>query len=205
MTDQAITYPLALPTVRAPRATRFELRYLVGAGSSPFSGITQVHDWGGRVWAFEAQYGPMSRAHFDEFLAFFAKLRGRYGTFLAGDWDRRTPRGSISGSPLIDGAGQTGNLIAVKGLAESTSGLWLPGDPIQIGYRLHIAVASVASDSSGMANVQIEPELRESPADETPIIYSAPKGLFRLAGNSVPWDSDAAAAHGFTISAIEAL
>lgn len=204
MSVLAITYPLALPTVRAPKQTRFQLRYLVGIASSQFSAVAQVHDWGGRFWEFDAAYSLMSRAQADEFLVWGAKLNGIKGTFLAGDWDRRTPRGIISGSPLIDGGSQVGNLIAVKGLAPLATGVWLAGDMIQIENRLYRVVVQVDSDSSGLANVQIEPDLRSSPADEAPITYTNPKGLFRLKSD-LSWDTDAAGAHSISFSAVEAL
>lgn len=206
MAVQTITYPLTLPLVPAPTRTRFRLEYAIGRARSPFSRRGQKQDWGGRQWFAEVTLAPMRRAVADEWIATGALLHGGYGTFRLGDWDRRVPRGIVSGTPLVDGAGQIGNIVAVKSLAALTAGLWLRGDHIQIGDHLHMVVsASVDSDTGGRANIQIEPDLRESPADAAPVIYSAPKGLFELAEDSLPWESDAAMTHGISFTAEESL
>lgn len=198
----AITYPLALPTTPAPSRTKFELRYMVGVGQSPFSGYSQAHDWGGRLWMAEVVLPPMLRAAADQWIAFAAKLRGRYGYFQMGDWDRRAARGS-PGSPLVNGGSQVGNTLVVDGMG--AGGTLKIGDHFQLENRLYMIVADATADGSGNATLQFEPALRSSPADNAALTVSAPKGLFRMADNSMPWDADAIGVHGLAFRATEKL
>lgn len=197
----AITYPLALPS-GAPVRTRFELMYMTGLSQSPFSGAQQAHDWGGRLWMAEFALPPMLRATADEWLAFFHKLRGRYGYFRAGDFDRRTARGTW-GTPLVKGASQSGNTLDIDGVGNAT--VRYAGDMFQLEDRLYQLVANDTADGSGNATITFEPSLRSSPADNAALTVSSPTGLFRLTSNSVPWDSDAVGVHGISFSAIEKL
>lgn len=198
----AITYPLALPTTPAPVRTKFELRYMVGLGTSPFSGFSQAHDWGGRMWMAEVVLPPMSRATADIWIAFAARLRGKSGSFLMGDWDRRTSRGN-PGSPLVKGGGQVGNTLDVDGM--SAAGTMKAGDQFALESHLYMLVVDALADGSGNGTLVFEPALRSSPADNAALTVSAPKGLFRLADNSMPWDADAVGTHGLSFRAVEKL
>lgn len=197
----AIPYPLALPS-GAPVRTRFELMYMTAIAQSPFSGAQQVQDWGGRLWMAEFSLPPMLRATADEWIAFFHKCRGRYGYFRAGDFDRRTARGTW-GTPLVKGGSQSGNTLDIDGVGNAT--VRRAGDMFQLEDRLYQLVADDTSDGSGNATITFEPSLRSSPANDAALTVSSPKGLFRLTTNSVPWDSDAIGVHGITFSAIEKL
>lgn len=198
----AITYPLALPSSPAPVRTRFELRRMVAAASSPFSGHSQAVDWGGAVWMADVSLPAMLRATADEWIAFFHKLRGRYGYFQLGDWDRRTARGTW-GTPLVKGGSQVGNTLDIDGVGNGS--VRRAGDMFQLENRLYQLVADDTADGSGNATITFEPALRSSPADNAPLTVSSPKGYFRLLSNSVPWESDANAVHGFSFAAVEKL
>lgn len=111
----AITYPLTLPA--APGFTRSRLvpRTVVSSSASPFTGEQQVYRHQGEWWEFEAGLPPMRRAVAETWLAPLTSLHGKHGTFLFGDPDGKTPLGAFTGTPLVDGAGQTGNVLATKG------------------------------------------------------------------------------------------
>jgi hypothetical protein len=80
--------------------------------------------------------------------------------------------------------------LITTGWTASRSGLLLPGDYIQIGYRLHRVLDTVNSDSSGNATFEIWPSLREVVPTSTSIVTSNTKGLFRLAGNDRKFSFD---------------
>lgn len=202
MSIVAISYPLSLPSTPAPVRTKFELRRMVGVASSPFSGHSQAVDWGGALWMAEIVLPPMLRATADEWIAVFQKLRGRYGYFSMGDWDRRTARGTW-GTPLVKGASQAGNTLDIDGVGAGTTRR--AGDMFQLENRLYQLVADDTADGSGNATIQFEPSLRASPADNAALTVASPKGYFRLLSSSVPWDADAAAVHGISFSAVEKL
>jgi hypothetical protein len=73
--------------------------------------------------------------------------------------------------------------LATNGWAVSQTGVLLPGDKFQVGYRLYRVCEAVNSDESGNATIQVWPSLRETPDNGTPLILVNPVGLFRLASN----------------------
>lgn len=201
----AITYQLALPTSPVPTNTDINLTYpAVGFAASPTSKAAQTHDWGARQWRAMVTLPPMLRASADLWLVFFSLLHGPVGSFLMGDWDRRTARGTIAGTVLVKGASQTGNGVAVDGATPATT--ILKGDHIQIENRLYRVAADLTFDGSGEGTIQVEPDLRSAPADNAVVTYSSPKGLWRLpAGFQPPSPSDFNGVHSLSFNAEEYL
>ena len=203
MSTIAISYPLALPTSPVPVSTDINLDYAVGIATAPHSFAAQTQDWQGRMWRARVTLPAMLRATADSWLVFFSLLRGQKGSFLMGDWDRRTARGTIAGTVLVKGASQTGNGVAVDGATPSTT--LLKGDHIQIENRLYRVCADLTFDGSGEGTIQVEPDLRSAPADNAVVTYSSPKGLWRLAQNFVASPSDFNGVHTLAFDAIEYL
>ncbi len=201
------TYPLTLPTSPAPRDSTLGLERVVGMASSTFTRAQQVQRHQGAQWRLDFNYPPMTRAQAAEWQAFFLKLQGIYGTFYAGDPDAKTARGSLTGSPLVAGASQTGNQINVDALPETTAGLLLPGDYIGFANydHMHMVTASLDSDSSGAGVITFEPSLRSSPANNAALVYANVVGAFRMAENFTPWSANENGVYGFTLSAMEAI
>lgn len=201
MSTIAITYPLALPA-GAPVETEINLDYAIAMATSPFDLSQDVQDWSGRMWRGRVVLPPLLRASADLWLSFFSKLRGRYGTMLLGDWDRRVARGTATAA-LVNGAAQTGNGLVVDGMGNAKT--LLEGDHFQLESRLYRIVVDATSDGSGNATLQFEPNLRSAPADDAALTLAAPKGLFRLAQNYVPSPSDFNGVHRLSFDVIEAL
>lgn len=201
------TYPLALPSAPAPRNSTIELERVVGIAASTFTRAQQVQRHQGAQWRLSFEYPPMRRAEAAEWQAFFAKLQGIYGTFLAGDPDAKTIRGSLTGSPLVDGASQTGNQINVDGLPETTAGLLLPGDYISFASynHMHMVTASLDSDSSGSGTITFEPSLRSSPGNNAALQFANVTGAFRLTENVGRWSANEMGIYGFSLEAMEAI
>lgn len=202
MAITAITYPLSLPSTPAPVSSRMRLDYFVSVDQSEFTGAQESQDWGGRLWYLDFTLPPMTRAQADDWIAVVHKLRGRKGYFLAGDWDRRTARGTW-GTPLVKGGSQVGNTLDIDGVGAGTTRK--AGDFFALGNRLYQLVVDDTADGSGNATIQFEPDLRSSPADNAPLTVSSPKGLFRLLANSTPWDTDPNGIHAMSFSAMEYL
>lgn len=95
---------------------------------------------------------------------------------------------SLSRCILVDGAGQTGGAINVKGLPVSSTGLLLAGDRVDIGGELKVLTAPLSSDSAGKGYLKFQPALRTaSLADATPIVVGRPFGKFVMSdGGTVP-------------------
>jgi hypothetical protein len=175
------------PKVLPPRSIQWDRREFVASNESPFTGATQQYDWMQSLWVGQVSFPPMDRLSHDWWTAFLGLCRGSLNVFQLGDPKGAKAKGTAvtnPGTPLIDGANQTGYSLATRGWPVSAPRILLPGDYVQIGYRFYKIGDVVATDSSGHATLPIWPPLRDLPADGTPIITHNCKGLFRLAKNS---------------------
>tara|TARA_Y100000114_G_C11718998_1_gene307474 strand:+ start:66 stop:695 length:630 start_codon:yes stop_codon:yes gene_type:complete len=205
------TYPLTFPST-VPVSTNFRINRMVGVTESIYTGSQQVYQYTGEFWEVDISMPPMRTATARAFVAFLVSLRGQYGSFFVGDFDARTAlgtAGSSAGTPLVNGASQTGNSLIIDGATTSQTGYLKAGDYIQIGsgssQRLHMVIADANTDGSGNATLSIEPALRESPADDTAITVANTKGVFRLSTNVTGWDTNAASTYGISFSAREVI
>jgi hypothetical protein len=141
-----------------------------------FTGKTQSRSplASGRVWeeTFEAlQYTNTTvRAWLAQVQAGF-----RLGTFWTVDHRMYlTANGPGGGTPLVNGASQTGNSIATDGWPNSTTVL-KAGDLVKFGglnlvYELQ---ADATSNGSGQATLSIDPLILVAPADNAAVTYGA--------------------------------
>lgn len=195
LNGQSVTL-VAMPASPGLRAVDWSADDAVSLVVSPFTGQTQGQQWpGGDMLSGTATLPPLSLAQADAWISFLLELRGMANAFLLGDPLKATPRGTPAGSPAVDNSGAGGNAamsqaLTTKGWTASTSGLLLPGDYLQIGYRLHRVLDQVNSDGSGKATIAIFPSLREIPADSGAVITTNPVGLFRLAKSKRAWSYD---------------
>ena len=172
------------PGVTAPSSIEWDAQEAVAVNESPFTFQTQTYDWMASILQGQVSFPPMSRYSYDCWGAFVLACRGQLNCFLMGDPKAAIPKGIATGSPVVNGASQTGYSLSTRGWTANTVGILLPGDYISIGYRLYRVTASVNSDGSGNATVPVWPNLRDQSADGTTITTRNCKGLFRLAANS---------------------
>ena len=136
-------------------------------------------------------------------------MRGREGTFLLGDPLGATPRGSAGGTPRVNGASQTGDSISIDGCTASQTGWLKAGDYIQLGSgagsSLHKVLQDVSSNGAGQATIDVWPSIRTAPADNSTVVVSAGKGVFRLATSSTEWSINEIAHWGIVFPAVEAI
>jgi hypothetical protein len=186
-----ITYPLALPVIQRPEIVLIKPQVAVGYAESQFTfqGYAQIHQ--GQRWTLMVQFPPMRATEeaASAMEAFLTALNGRAGTFTAGPM--RSARGIATGTPLINGASQTGSEILTDGWTAGQTGILKANDFLQIGSNLHKVLADADSDSDGEATLAIFPNLRSSPADNAPIITTNPVGIWRLTENIPEVDRDA--------------
>jgi hypothetical protein len=191
----------------APQTVDWIVNDIVASVLSPFSGQLQIQDWQSGWLEASISMPPMQHADAQDWAAFFMGCRGMVNTFLFGDPLAVAPRGSGSGTPVVDGASQSGFSLATKGWTDSASGVLLPGDWIQIGastQRIYRVLSSTTSDASGNATVSIWPQLRESPNDGDPITLNNTQGTFRLKSNTRKFSVTEARFYGFQFDIREA-
>jgi|AKVG01.1.fsa_nt_gi hypothetical protein len=191
------TYPLSVPSGLKVKRSSFRLVRAVQVSESPFTFTEQVKKQQGERWEGEVTLTPYKRDGVAEIQAFLAKLRGRRGTFLYGDPDYLSlgPRGTASGTPLINGSFSRGdNTISVDGFTISQSNVVRAGDYLQLdsssNAELYMVVDDANSDGSGNASINIEPALRSAPADNEAVTITGAKGVFRLTENTIEWSAN---------------
>ena len=202
-----ITYPITFPTSLYVAGLKITALSAVSRSESPFSFAEKVYDWGGQMWAIEGALPRMTRDDAAQYEAFILKLNGRQGTFLFPVFET-TPRGVATGTPVVNGAGQSGNVLSVSGFTPSTTGIMRAGDWLQIGTgattRLYRVLDDANSDGAGDVDLTVWPRLRSSPSDGATVIVNNCKGLFRLV-DAVPVDIDTNKTYGMSFQALEAL
>ncbi len=177
-----------MPTSPGPSAIELAMNDSIAVFTSPFTQVQQVQQFpGADYWEATVTLPAMTRAGAASWEGFFAELRGKLNVMQLGDPRAQSPLGSASGTPVVSTA-DAGNLpmtttLATRGWTDSTSGLLLAGDYLQVGYRLYRVCEAVSSDAQGNANISVWPALRETPPDATAITLDNPTGLFRLATN----------------------
>lgn len=183
---------ITVPTSSCAASVIMTLTRVVGVTASPFTLSEQTFRWPGEAWSLDFQLPVIKgRATASDWITFGIKAEGRFNYFLLGDPSAKEPRGLATGTPVVNGGGQTGNVIVTDGWTPSITGILLKGDYIQIGTgttaRLYMITEDVNSDGSGNATLPIAPALRYSPIDNQAIVVSEPKGLFRMMENSWSW------------------
>lgn len=182
---------------------------VANVGSPYVPGANQTQAWpGADCWSLALTLPKMNVQTAAPWRGCLAELRGIANVFQLGDPYATTPQGQATGAPVCSTTG-TNNLtsatsLVTSGWAPSVWGQLLPGDYLQIGYRLHQVCEQVNSDASGNATISIWPSLRESPANNTTINLVNCVGLFRLADNKRTWHNDFARLAQISFNATEA-
>lgn len=203
----ALTYPLSLPSTRAPRRMRIDMSSVVGVQDAPLTLEHTVYVWQGDRWEGMLEWGEMNRSDAAAVIGFIAALNGPEGTFLAGDPLAATPLGTWGGTPLLNGAHAAGvKTLTVDGFTAAATGK--SGDYIQFGSgsttRLHLVVQDFTANGSGQATLEIWPRLRAALADNAPLVKSAALGLWRLAAQVRGYDINDVRISGIALPIVEA-
>jgi hypothetical protein len=194
----AISYPLNTPTTIGIESIELRAVNAVAVSQSPFTYKQQVISHQGQIWSASVSIPSVRRDLAADWKAMLVALKGSVGTFLLGDPDYATPRGTVSGTPTLSGtAGDSTVSITMTGTL-------LAGDYIQLGTGSAARLHQVLVDQSGSGNLEIWPDLRSTYSGET-VIYSSPKGVFRLGQSTTSWSIDNASFYGISFEAIEAL
>ena len=182
------SFPLVSPEPFGLASVRWTARSNDAYGRNQFTLalIKQIFD--GRMWEGTVTVLPQNEADGRALTAWLTALRRtgtNAGTFLLGDPSASEPLGSAKdtpGTPIVSGAGQTGEVLNVSGLPNNVTGYLLAGDYIQIGTgvtaRLKKVIDDVESNHNGFATMGLWPPMRVAPVNGSVITVSTPKGLF---------------------------
>jgi hypothetical protein len=195
---------MAIPVLPLTLVSALERRLVtsVAEARSPFTGTSQIQDWGASWWEYQIDMALTQGAKARQLSAFFTVLGGLRGRFLFPDPSIEAP--VAAGNPYVTEAQAAG----ASTLHTAGWGLGLrAGDFFQLGAdattRLYQLTADVAPSGSA-ATLAFVPPLRAAAQVGTPIGLNAPSVLLRLTA-PVPTVIGRADQHRFTLSAREAL
>tara|TARA_Y100000310_G_scaffold54745_2_gene50165 strand:+ start:487 stop:1089 length:603 start_codon:yes stop_codon:yes gene_type:complete len=144
--------------------------------SRSISGRRQARQTHGQYFKMTATYPPMTRAEFAPINAFITKQRGRYESFSLIPPVLNAGLGSPAGTPLVNGASQTGRTIVTDGWTTAdTVVIFKAGDYLKFSNhdKVYTVTEDATSDGSGDETISIEPALITSPADNSAITYTS--------------------------------
>jgi len=173
---------LAWPTLARKLPAQFDWQLVSNTQTfqSPLSGAVQTVEMPGARWAAQFTLSSLDAADAAAWRTFAVQLRGQSGRFALWNMARPTPRGVATGTPVVSGAGQTGNTLATSGWTPSTTGILKAGDFIGVNGELKMVVADATSDGAGLATLTLEPPLRSSPANLAAITTNKPTAVFKM-------------------------
>lgn len=203
------TYPISFLSHTGVRSIELRAVNAVIYEMSPFTFAGQAQASSGQMWQADVILPPMKREDAEKWIAWLVSLRGQFGTFNMGDPSAATPRGVATGTPLVNGASQTGENLNIDGCTANVTGWLKAGDYIQLGSAgtatLHKVLADVDTNGSGQATLSLWPHIRSAPANNATVVVSNTVGTWRLASNESSWSVNEATIYGISFSAREAI
>ena len=195
---------MAIPVLPLTLVSSLERRLVtsVAEARSPFTGTSQIQDWGASWWEYQIEMAVTQGAKARRLSAFFAALGGLRGRFLFPD-------------PSIEVPVAVGNAYVTEAQAAGASTLktagWgvglRAGDFFQLGSDAATRLYQVTADIVPLGSeavINFVPPLRASVPVGALLGLNTPSVLLRLTA-PVPTVIGRADQHRFTLSAREAL
>lgn len=194
----AITLPVSpAPRSITPRliSKRRDLEPMLGGL------VSRVRRLGSR-WAIDFDFPPMGYA---DAMAWVAALTSAEADTVVlaipqPDFDPGAP-----GAPLINGSGQLGALLNLDGFTEAyaaRAGQWLNVTASSRLYLYQVAADKVAAGGV-MNGLAINPMIRRSAPDNSPVEFASPKIEGFLSGRETSWTVDLARTVGLSLTITE--
>lgn len=204
---------LAFPSGAVPNQVTWHLEANTAAFVSPLSRAVQTLELPGARWVCSMTLPAMAPAAWRAWTAWIAKMRGQAGRVYYGpphytgstapSWTANpsaltadstsvtADSGSLvnqesagsRGTPLVDGAEQSGEYLRTRGWLGSitvlAAGDYLSYDTSR-GRSLHMVVDDAVSDGYGGALIRIEPPIRTAPEDGADVETETPTCIMAL-------------------------
>jgi len=193
----AITFPISTPTSIGIESIDIRAVNAVATSQSPFTYKQQVIAHQGQRWEASVNIPSVRRDLAAPWKSFLTKLKGPVGTFLLGDPDYATPRGTVSSCTLSGSVGDESVTVVMTGSL-------LEGDYIQLGSGSSARLHQVLVDQTGDGTLEVWPKLRADYTDTT-VVYNNAKGVFRLAQNVSSWSINNASSYGISFECVEVI
>lgn len=166
-----LTFPAG---ILGPTGAEWRLTGKTQVHESPFDGSIQTQEMPGARWEGTLTWQQLRHPDWRILDAFLNSLRGRAGHFLCPTF-HAPRRGTATGNPSVNGAGQTGATLNLTGFGAAgialATGDFLSFTDSSGKVRLHQATADVSGASVA---VPITPPLRRSPNSGAIVNVAAP-------------------------------
>ncbi len=193
---------IAFPSIsRLPREYEFGVVWNTQVFSSPLTQAVRTIEIPGARFKMQFRLSAFEEDDSALVQAFLMQLRGRVNHAAMYNLARPLPRGTIAGTPLVKGAGQSGATLAIDGCSVGTT--LKKGDFFGVNGELKMVVADATANGSGEMSVTFEPPLRASPADNAAITTTRPTALFMLESDESMWTTRPGTRSDFVLSFIE--
>jgi len=166
---------------------------------SPWFASAQTVDRGGLKWKAIYTYIALRNRERADMMALVASMQSQSNRVRATVFDN--PKlGAYGGTPLVNGASQTGYSLNIKGCSINITEWIAPGDYFSVIVNgepeLKQATAASNTDGTGLTTLTFVPKLRESPADNAVIyvedsVLPKPAGVFLFESAENGWQSRA--------------
>lgn len=170
---------ITLPTGFRPDGVALTLLANQRVNTAPFGGSEQAVDLLNDRWAMALTLPMRLQADAAAIEAFLASLRGMVNTAALWHFARPVPRGTMRGSPTLNGAHSAGaaSIAITGGTADSTL---LAGDMLGLGGLLLMVAADVTLNGSGAGTVSLANRLRAAQSHGAAVSWNKPTAPFRL-------------------------
>ena len=192
----AITYPIQTPSSIGIANIEFTASNAVAISRSPFTFSQQVYTYAGQMWSASVSIPPVRKDLAEPWVAFLLALRGQTGTFLLGDPNNTSIRGTATSATATGTAGSSSITVAMTGTL-------LAGDYIQLGQGASATLHKVTIDRVGSGTLEIWPAIRRDISVSEVVVLSNTKGLFSLAGRHQSWYISDNSAYGIQFDCME--
>lgn len=163
---------ITMPTNYEATAMMWKLEQPSQQNVSPWTGSRQIVASGRGWWTCEFQLPPIvGTANFNPWRSFIAAMRGSVNDTNV--YVDPTQQYASANTVRVNGANQYGRSLVTDGWPVSTTVL-VAGQFVTIDAQLLQLTADVVSDGSGNATISFEPNIRNTPADNTVVYYKNP-------------------------------
>lgn len=176
---------LSFPTLSREHPSSFEWAWIANTRMfrSPMNGAARTREIPGGYWRLTASWTDLSEVDAGALQALLVALQGQAGRVAQWNWGRPRPRGTIAGTPLVNGAGQAGKTLNIDGVTNGTT--LNPGDLIGVNGQVLMVAAPGVTAAGGAMAVPLATPLRAAPADNAVITLDKPLATFMLADSVV--------------------
>jgi hypothetical protein len=175
----------AFPSV-TPSEITFGIEHNVASFISPFTGTPYSVGRDGAVLVCDLNYRVLQGADRGTMTGFLTKLNGPQHRFTM-QYFAENQQGAFGGTPLVFGADQLGDSLAVDGCSNNITKWIGAGDVFGVNGELKIQSDDADTNGSGEITLDFQPPLRQAPADNAAITTANPTGKFMLLAESIVW------------------